>query len=242
MLTLEQEFKQGVSKLNRGKPAQSLTYFKRCLKIDPHFISPYVNIAAALVYLKKYGLAEKYLRKALKTEPKNETVLFNLGLTLNATYKVRQALAVFTKLVGVSPKNDSAFNELGVTQNSLGHTQKAVNAFVRALGINDKNTLALYNLGRTLSLAGKTREALPLLKKAFDLNPKDSKSASFLFSISRSNFDWKNARKYSSILNKLTNKELVEGVKTGESPWVNITRVADAKLNQKVARSWSDNI
>jgi predicted O-linked N-acetylglucosamine transferase (SPINDLY family) len=191
---------------------------------------------------KNWDVAQKYFVRALKINVKDDIALYNFGLTLHEQGKLELAKQSFEETVKINSEHDSAYNELGTVFAEMDKPSEAIVAFLKAIKINPNNQYALYNLGRILLLQKEPEKAIPHVKKAHKLDPTDGRFVTLLFSHSRSICDWKNSYKYSKILNRLTKKDLSTNKLPGESPFTNVTRIDNPKLNLQVASAYSKDI
>jgi tetratricopeptide (TPR) repeat protein len=134
-----------------------VTYFKRCLELEPNYAEAHVGLGITYSFLHRYGNWDKakvietslpHIMKALLLQPNSPTALAAKGMILS----------------------DKAFYEGSIGELDTSVYQQAEQAFIRSLELDDNATTHRWYSG-LLKRIGREEEAIQHLKQAVDLNP-----------------------------------------------------------------------
>jgi tetratricopeptide (TPR) repeat protein len=78
-------------------------YYKKAIKLDPHYAEAVNNLGTVYYAHKSYKKAIKQYRKALRITPNSASILSNLGTALFARKKYDQASQVYAQALALDP-------------------------------------------------------------------------------------------------------------------------------------------
>ena len=143
--------RRGEEKLEQHQPDEALEIFTAALKLDMHWATLWVAIAAA--YMEKFHL---YTRGS--------------GSARDLELAARAAL----KGIEMDFRESTAWITYGAVLGELGYQQDALASVDRALELNERSGSAHFNKGILLSRAGEFEAAYRSLQRAIELGERDA--------------------------------------------------------------------
>jgi protein O-GlcNAc transferase len=178
-------------------------------------------------------------QNALKINPNFVEAYGNMAFALMEQRRIVEAIVCYQKALQIRPDDAVICNDMGTALQDAGNVDEAVKYYRKALQINPNYPEALNNLGNALKEQSKTDEAILSYRKALEINPNYTKAYSCLIHELQQTCAWLELAQLSAKLDSLTDQELREGVKTSESPFMNVGRTMDLSRNLAVAKSWA---
>jgi len=191
----------------------------------------YNNLGTALKGIGKPLEAVKNWTKAVDLDPKFVEPLSNLGVFYLDTGQTNLAMANFTKLIEINPQDGNSYNNLGICYLNQNNYPKAIECFEKAVKLNSYDYAASYHLGLAYRLIEDYKNSIKYLKKALKLNPNHGPALNIYCLVLMQICNWKELAKISA---KIPAED--------ESPYVNITRTQDQKINFEIARLRAEKI
>lgn len=197
------------------------------------------------IIFEKKGKIKKALESyqmAIDVDPYFWTPYTYVGNILLEQGNLDDAITLYKLALEKNPKAAEIYNNLGTAyamQNLYGN---AIRMYKKALKLNPKFPDALENVASTYASAGKSVYAIKHLNYAVSIYPKNGNLLDMLYQQKRQIADWDKIEVVKRNLDRLTKKQIAQGVKPGEDPFVNVIFNDDPKKNYDIARLWSENI
>jgi tetratricopeptide (TPR) repeat protein len=163
---------------------KAVTYYKTALGFNPNLAGARMNLALALIQLKRTAEAREILDTLLAEDDKNVTVMGALGWALHAEGKEPEALAQYDRIIELSPENYDAFYNSGLILWKLDRKTEALERFNKLLDIAPDDNDALFSAGALLVALGEAEPAVGYLERFLQKKPED-KDALFLLAEGR---------------------------------------------------------
>jgi tetratricopeptide (TPR) repeat protein len=177
-----------------GQYEKAVTYYTKSLDFNPGLANANLNLALALIQLKKPSEAQEILSKLLSGDEENVTVMTALGWALHAGGKDVEALAQYDKIIELSPENRDAVYNSGLILWKLDRQPDALERFKKLLIISPDDNDALFSVGALLLSLEDPKSASDSLERYLQKKPEDV-DALFLLAESRTELE-----KYSQAL------------------------------------------
>jgi serine/threonine protein kinase/tetratricopeptide (TPR) repeat protein len=153
----------------QGKEAESITFYKMAIELDPDFAIPYARLAAVYSNIQQVDLADDYLRKAFeRREHLSEREKFYIAThyyfdTIKDIDKTIETEKLWTE---VYPRDLIPINNLSNAYVVVGQPEKAIEAGQQALRLNPKHASPYAVLAQAYWLATRFAEAKAICEKA----------------------------------------------------------------------------
>ncbi|MBF0429896.1 MAG: hypothetical protein HQK83_01350 [Fibrobacteria bacterium] len=186
-LTINPNYVPALSQMGRkhkleGNYADALSYFKKCVKLDP--INPKVrgHLGAVYYYLNKDKLAKKEYETALFLNPKDFNTWYNLGeLIMSGSYYEntihkkrelqREAFKAYQNAITHNPSHIKANFRIGVLLNSNRQFKEAIRYLSKVIELDQDHVRAHIQIAAAFEHLKLLEDAVFHLKKAFKLDP-----------------------------------------------------------------------
>lgn len=144
----------------KAQHERAITYFKRALKLDPHFLSAWTLMGHEYVELKNPSAAIEAYRKAVEVNSRDYRAWYGLGQTYELMDMPYYALYYFRRAVALRPTDARMWNAMGqcYQQESLGALDAAIRCHRRALP-HDKEGVAVHELAKLHDRMGQRKMA-----------------------------------------------------------------------------------
>jgi len=235
-------FYLGVINYSKKKLKTAQKFFRKAITINPKDKYTYFYLSLIEKDMFSYQKALNLIKSALKNDPRDSLLKAVEGviyLSLNDSKKGKKYLE---ESISMNSRNDYAMNELGNYYQEIGRFKKAAHYYQKAIKINPQFSKAHHNLGIIFLRSKRYRDAIKHLKIAIKSDSESAESLAILGSIYKELCNWEESENIFQKLNRITKSELKRGIKTSETPFLNIIRKANSKMNYQVAKSWSDYI
>ncbi len=221
---------------------KAISQYQAAIAINPGFADTYYYLGCAYHDLEKLDSAIHSYEKALCFNPDSFNTYNSMGTAWLALKKPNKALVCFDKALALDPASDAVLVNMGNAFQENGQYREALHAYRRALSLRPANEVAFLNLGITLMSLDKARKARACYQRAYRLNPRFVKACAYLVNRLYQDCEWKDLPALEAQLDRSTKSALADGKMPAETPFLNMFRRADPKLNMQVAAAWSNNL
>jgi len=221
----------------QGKYNLAAQYYRKTIELDPKYFQGYGNLGNIFRIQGKFEEAEKYYKKAIAIEPKFADAHNSLGATLQTLGRLEEAAESYEKAIKINPSYTDAYGNLGGVLIELGRMEEA-ELCLRAIEKTSQSYEPLYNLANLLKEKGEFSEAADLYRKVIKKERNFADAYNGLLNCLKYLCLWQEADEVYTKLQALSEKALLEGQRTGETPFMAITTSDDPVWNLKVALSW----
>ena len=224
------------------KDSKAAVSYKKAIQLKPDYESAHNNLG--VIYLEKhsYKEAEIHLKEALSINPYYAMALNNLGNTYLYQHRLDEAIILYKKALNIDQKLCEAYNNLGVALGNKDRYQEAVRVLKKAIKLKPDYAEAYYHLGEIEENFSKLEAAMDSFEKALFFNSDFTETLNKYSGVLMKTNNWNRLKKILKQIETLTSNELKKNKKTTESPFLNLIRVQDPKINYAVAKSWGDSI
>ena len=227
----------GIIARNRGNLEKAKEYYQKTLQLNPRYFQGLGNLGNIFRMQGKFEEAEKYYKKAIAIEPNFADAHNSLGATLQTLGRMEEAAESYEKAIKINPSYTDAYGNLGGVLIELGRMEEA-ELCLRAVEKTSESYEPIYNLANLLKEKGEFREAAALYRKVIKKERNFADAYNGLLNCLKYLCLWQEADKVYAELQALSEKALLEGQRTGETPFTAITTSDDPVWNLKVALSW----
>ena len=160
----------GEAYADRGDPASALPHFEKALEIQPKLTRNRLNLAVALIELRRLERAESLLGEILEDSPRFPLARFNLGLLREEQGRLQEARSAYAAEVKAYPRQFKARFNLGKLLFQLGDRQGAEDQMREVIRIAPKRAEGYLFLARGLLLREAPVEDIqPIVEKGLSL-------------------------------------------------------------------------
>lgn len=181
-------------------------------------------------------------KMALKLNPAFSQAQNDLGNYYFKTFQLDKALVCYKNALKTSTTGEDTYNNLAAVYLAEGRLKQASDSFKKSIRLNPKSANAFYGLGLINDKLGKPKLGAESFAKAVRFDPMLSMAKALQVFMLMQICDWPKYRNEAEKLDKLTTKEIKEGVKPGESPFINVLRKDDLEQNYQIAKLTCQNI
>jgi protein O-GlcNAc transferase len=233
----------GVSLQDKGRLDEAIVHYRKALQFNFNSCGLFNNLGLALQNKGHLDEAINCYQNAIRLDPGFAEAYYNLGNVIKDKQQLDEAVVLYQKALQLNPEYADAYNNLGIVLREKGQLDEAISCFRNALQLNPNFADAYSNLGDAFQEKGQLDEAvITCCKKALEINPDQAEAYCQLTYQMQRTCNWQELKVMAAKLDGLTEKALAAGVKPAETPFMNITRNADASMNFAVAKSWSRDI
>ncbi len=125
------QFELGVEHNNNGMLEESEQAFIRSTKLNPGYLSTWVNLGYVQCELKKYPEAVESLKMALRVDPRSEEAYCNLGVIFMRIPDLPKAEWALRQAIGCAPQYINAYNNLAIVLGQTGRLSEAAQILFR---------------------------------------------------------------------------------------------------------------
>jgi protein O-GlcNAc transferase len=225
--------------LKDGDYEKAEVYLNKAVDVNPKFTEGLYNLAVCNQLQNKDTEAVRIYKKLAIISPRNEKVYNNLGISYQKLGENDKAIKYYQKALEINPNLTLTYTNLGV-QYQYNDPVLGEKYFRSALKINPNNFEANYDLAVTLQNQNKIEESIVYYKKAIKLNPDFQPTYGQLYHKYRMVADWKEVKRLTPLIKKLSDIAVKEGRIPTETPFISIGQFADPARNLKIAKAWAD--
>jgi protein O-GlcNAc transferase len=233
----------GVLLKNKGKIMEAKDHFDKAIKINPKEAYAYSNLGNIYRAEGRNLLAENYYKKAIKFNKKHAESYNNLGVIYQLEGDLKKAKKYYNKAINLNAKlSESVYSNLGSVLMDLKELDNALLMSKKATDFKNASTDSFFNLGNVYSSLNDSKKAISAYKKAVKKDPDNSDALNRLVEIYYRQCKWTEYKKYHEILDKKTDRALVQGGLSGETPFTAIVTHDDPERSLQIAKSWSNDL
>jgi len=236
------DFKRAVDFHQKGNLTEAKQYYEASLQQYPKHAATLVNLGLIARNNSELQLAKKYYEQALLIDPNEIDGWNNLGVLHQLRGESKSAINAFKKVTYLNPNHIQGLNNLGIEYNKIGTFDLAQHCFEKVLELNENFIPALNNYSNLAIKQNNHLLAIKLLRRIVLLDSCNSEALAKLIHYLNYTCDWTEITELSARLDILLTNEIKANNKAGETPFMNIMRTSDPKMNLAVAKSWSSQI
>ena len=163
--------------LKKGDAKESISSFKKVVKIDPQYAPAYLLLGTAYMQTREYGEAQSAFEKVSKLEPGNATAFLGIGATLNQQGEFLAAQKPLTQSLTLNPNSAEANYELGRSYWGLGKWKEAAPHVRKSLALNKEFAVAHVLMGDVFLREKNGNSALSEFQEYLHLAPDGEQAA-----------------------------------------------------------------
>ena len=153
--------KLGCTLMGEEEPLKALAFFHAALDRDPKCDDAYVNIAGAMVNLRRHEEAIAPARAAVAINPNNHGGWLNLGSALQISLQLDEGLECIDKAIALNPPYAAdCWMARSMSFQYRGDVHEAMCCYAQALALEPNNDLARMSLGLMEMLDGQWEPGL----------------------------------------------------------------------------------
>ena len=225
-----------------GKPTLAIACYQRSLALAGKSADVLCNLANAQQENGEVDAAIKNYQRAIALNPCYGKAHNNLGTAFRSKRKLNEAERQFRKAIELVPGDAEAYHNLGNVYYDKGDFEYAASWYNKAIAINPASIQTHINRGVIFQETGNSDKAIACFKKALELDPENSKAHCHLVHELYHRCQWQGLDEFNARIDDWTERELLSGRRPSEMPFLSLIRRADAAINFKVARRWSQEI
>jgi tetratricopeptide (TPR) repeat protein len=150
----------------RGEMTMAIEHLEAARTAQPDDVDLVVDLAHALISIKRLDPAERELRRALKAHPDNAAVHLALGIISFRRGLYAQADAELKRTLELDPSSGTAYFYRGEALNQLSRLDEALEMLQRATQLQPNNGRAFYVMGILYDRKRRPDEAAAMYRKA----------------------------------------------------------------------------
>jgi protein O-GlcNAc transferase len=225
-----------------NRQEKALHALRATIQLNPQSWESYLQLGELFHAAQAFNEAISCYNKSLSLNNNHFEALFQLGLAYQDAGKPQLAVDVYKKAIQSEPTADSVYVNLGTAYQMMGQHGKAIPCYEQAVRRSADNPTAHMNMGTAYASIGQHEKATRCYETAVRLKPDYHKAVCYLYKHYQLNCDWIKAETFGPKLDALTHASLKKGERPEETPFLNISRHADPKLNYAIAHAWSREI
>lgn len=225
-----------------GRYDQALVSFKKAVALDNEMSQAWFNGGNTLCAMKREQEAIVWFNRAVALKPDFVAAHYNLAKALKTMGQHRNAYSHYQEALEIDPTMVEAHNNMGTLLLASGTLDQALTCFKQALNLKADYAEAIFNYGLALNRLGRAGEAVAYARSCLQLQPENGEALALLVSLLQQTCDWQALRMAEKQLDRLTQQQLANDLRTSESPFLNFTRCDDARHNLMISRSWSRHL
>ena len=132
----------------RREHEKAVVYFRRCLRLNPQFLSAWTLMGHEYVEMKNTAAAIECYRRAVDGNSKDYRAWYGLGQTYELLQMYLYASYYYRRACSLRPKDARMWCALGTCYESLERKGDAIACFERAAQYSDRNGVAALRLAR----------------------------------------------------------------------------------------------
>jgi tetratricopeptide (TPR) repeat protein len=167
-------FALGNEERSKGKPRESLAFYKRAVELDPNFAMAYARIGVHYGNQEQYELAKEYVQKAydLRDRVSERERLYITEKYYNyITGEIDKAIEVLNTWAKLYPNDFIPHNNLSLNYKILGDHEEALKEGLEAVRLSPNNISARDNVVGSFIGLGRIEEAEQASREMEKINP-----------------------------------------------------------------------
>jgi len=155
----------------QGKSAESETYWREALRLQPDDIDVLNELGLAVWRQGRAAEAEPIYRRARQIKPDDFRILTNLGLALYDQARIDEAGECYRRAIEIQPDAFDALVNLGLVLSDQGRFDEAKESLDAAYKLQPDSAAVFQNLGINLGRQGRWDEAIEKYEQGLRLQP-----------------------------------------------------------------------
>jgi tetratricopeptide (TPR) repeat protein len=156
-----------------GNSTGAVSYYRKCLSIQPGFIHASLNLSLSQQEKGDYNEAASVLRESLEFHPDSPQLHGSLASVLYKQGNYYEAMASCKNAIRILPRFAEAYCQLGQIHTAMNNSEKALLAYKRALTINPLLTDAYICISQIEGSERSMERAIEILETAIAQTPHD---------------------------------------------------------------------
>jgi protein O-GlcNAc transferase len=232
----------GIAQQKKGDLKKAISSLLQAKKLRPNDELIYLNLGNTFLSLGNISQALLSFKKAILFNPLSAEAYCNMGMTYREIRRYFEAIDCFEKAITANPLWENPYTFLGSIYQRQGKCKSALIWLNKALKINVNNAFTHAIMGQVYLDDGQEKEAISSFKTAVKLDPKFVSAYSGIVRAMLNACIWNDLRKYSHKLDILTSGSLSDLHQVYETPFLNLIRHSDSKLNLQIAKAHSQYV
>jgi protein O-GlcNAc transferase len=232
----------GIIFLRQDIHNKALSCFKTAVRFDPDYVEAQFQLGLLYLSCGDLLLSRECFSKAVAIDKHNWQALGNLCMVLRDLGELNEASKVGKRAAQLNPDFFAVWHNLGNVYKDMGKYLEAASHYAKAIKINPECAGTHVGMGISLHRSGDTERAVESFENALNCKPSEGTAISNLCNIYMMECEWEKVNLYKQLIHDSTIKSLQNNQVPSETPFLNITRSDDPKLNFAVAKSWSRDI
>lgn len=210
-------------------------------------VSEIVNQANALIQEGRIQEGEKILLDTLVYHPlldaETEMVNNRLGHLYVQQCRWAEAEKRFRNILQIHPDSAGAQHNLGLSLHNQDKLTEAIPHYEKAAKLKPDMAVTFHNMADAYRLLGnREKQSIEAFEKAYELDNSLTISYGSMVHQLQHICDFDRWEEKAEKLNRITDSAISQGKKAAETPFTNITRIADPAYNYRIARSFAQDI
>jgi len=230
----------GLVLTEQKKIDESITYYKKGIKIDPNYAAIYNNLASSYQLKNDYSKAENYFKKSIDLDSKSSESQNNLGNLYLELNDHQKAINCYKNAIKINPNFFVSHYNLGVTYKNIGKFDEARKHLEESVKLKTH----FYTAHRILSQITKYKindNHFNFLKNSYE-NTKinNEQKAEIAFALGKASEDIKNfdkAFKYYKDGNDYRRKVINFSIEDEKEEFANIKKIFNRNFFDKFKKS-----
>jgi protein O-GlcNAc transferase len=232
----------GLIYLDRREAEIAKQFFNKAVENDPQFAGAHLNLGIAYKRCGNESDALDCFRRAITLAPKMRDAYTMMGETLQSKGRISEAIYCYECVIRIFPADAAGWVNLGTAYHDYQALNKAMGCYRRALSIEANLPQAWVNKGIVHREQGQYERALACFRKALENDKGYENALVQLIGLSIRQCEWDLLSDYNTVLDKVTADALAACRKPDETPFLNLIRHQNPRLNFLVAAAWSQRI
>lgn len=217
----------------------AIAHYQSALKIDPNNARAHYNLGTTFSNKGEHGSAIESFRKVLVIAPDFADAHNNLAYCLIEQGGIDEASDHLKRALELNPELAAAHGNVGNLFAFISDWQNSMVHYSRATELDPGRSETWSGLGNAQENLKQSEEALKSYRRAYENDPGNASALGSLCLKLMGACDWKELPTLFERLDELNSEAENHGGKSGENPFMSLTRSPDLEANFKIARSWS---
>lgn len=183
-----------------------------------------------------------WVQRAVAVRPGDAQAQQNLGALLARQGRLEEAASCFSRAIALDPRNADAIANLGLIFQNRGQLDAAAVNYRKAIELNPHHAEAHSRLGGVLKEQKHLPEAIAATRRALALRPNYPEAIAGLYHQLQHGCQWPELPALGATLDRSTQGALARQQKSGEPPFLSVSRSADPARNLLVARGIASDL
>ena len=169
-------FTRGYNSAVNEKYDEAVSFYLRCIELDPDFDEVYNNLGIAYGLRGNTTKAIQAYEKAIELKPYGVAAYNNLGAEYSIQGNYTKAIQAYEKAIELHPDFAGAYHNLGDIYYTQSNYTKAIQAYEKAIELYPDDIDNYNSLGLVYRDKGNYTKAIQMIEKAIELGHDDAQS------------------------------------------------------------------